>query len=97
MNGVIAANWPIALLTVLAIVGVPLWMTLRHRHGGPDYRQAGAHGRATQAAPGEPATGETAASDYVPTEPVAALDGLTIVRKGGTADDDLAVPAQRHW
>jgi hypothetical protein len=34
----------------------------------------------------------------VPAEPVAAVDGLTIVRKTGTVDDDdLAVPAQRHW
>jgi hypothetical protein len=33
----------------------------------------------------------------VPTEPVAAVDGLTIVRKTGTADDGVTVPAQRHW
>ena len=97
MNGVIAANWPIALLIVLAIVGIPLWMTLRHRHAAPDYREARAHYRAARAAPGEPTSG-TATSDYIPTEPVAAIDGLTIVRKSGTADaDDLAVPAQRHW
>jgi hypothetical protein len=95
MNGVIVANWPIALLIVLAIVGIPLWMTLRHRHAAPDYREARAHDRATRAAPGET---ETATSDYVPTEPVAAVDGLTIVRKSRAADDDdLAVPAQRHW
>jgi hypothetical protein len=31
------------------------------------------------------------------TEPVTAVDGLTIVRKTGTADDDVVVPAQRHW
>ena len=78
MNGVIVANWPIALLIVLAIVGIPLWMTLRHRHASPDYREARAHDRARRAAPGE-----TATSDYVPTEPVAAIDGLTIVRRAG--------------
>ena len=92
MNGVIVANWPIALLIAAAIVGIPLWMTLRHRHAAPDYREAREHYRARQAAPGE-----TAASDFVPSEPVAAIDGLTIVRKTGTADDGMAVPAQRHW
>ncbi len=93
MTGVIIATWPIALLIVLAIVGIPLWMTLRHRHAAPDYREARAHHRAKQAAP---STG--AARDFVPTEPVAAVDGLTIVRKTGTGDDDsMAVPAQRHW
>ncbi len=92
MTGVIAANWPIALLIAAAIAGLPLWMTLRHRHASPDYREARAHYRAKQAAPG----GSTA-RDVVPGEPVAAVDGLTIVRKTGTADDGLAVPAQRHW
>ncbi|HEY5353630.1 MAG TPA: hypothetical protein VIK57_14360 [Streptosporangiaceae bacterium] len=89
MNGAIVANWPIALLIVLAIVGIPLWMTLRHRHATPDYREARAHHHAKQAG---------ATSDIVPAEPVAGIDGLTIVRKVGiTDDDDLAVPAQRHW
>ena len=98
MNGVIVANWPIALLIVLAIVGIPLWMTLRHRHASPDYREARAHYRPGRAAPGETAPGETATSDFIPREPVAAIDGLTIVRKSRAADDDdLAVPAQRHW
>ena len=35
MNGAFIALWPIALLIVLAIVGIPLWMTLRHRHALP--------------------------------------------------------------
>jgi hypothetical protein len=89
MTGAIIAIWPIALLIVLAVVGVPLWMTLRHRRTSPDHREVGAHYRAKQPAPG---------ADYVPTEPVAAVDGLTIVRRTGiAADDDVAVPAQRHW
>ena len=70
MNGAIVAIWPIALLIAAAVVGVPLWMTHRHRQ---------------------------ASRDHVPTEPVAAVDGLTIVRKTGTADDGVTVPAQRHW
>jgi hypothetical protein len=51
MTGVIIATWPIALLIVLAIVGIPLWMTLRHRHAAPDYREARAHHRSKQARP----------------------------------------------
>lgn len=91
MNGAIVAIWPIALLILLAIVGVPLWMIFRHPHARPDYREARAHYHAKQAA-----TGTAAGRDYVPTEPAAAVDGLTIVRKTGTADD-VVVPAQRHW
>jgi hypothetical protein len=93
MTGAVIAIWPIALLIVLAVVGVPLWMTLRHRHASPDHREASAHYQAKQPAPGAPP-----GTDYVPTEPVAAVDGLTIVRRTGiAADDNVAVPAQRHW
>jgi hypothetical protein len=93
MTGVIIAIWPIALLIVLAIVGIPLWMTFRHRHAAPDHREARSHYRAKQATPaGQPI------SDFVPAEPAAAVDGLTIVRKTRSADDDgMAVPVQRHW
>ncbi len=92
MNGAIIAIWLIALLLAAAVVGVPLWMTVRHRHATPDYHEAQAHYRAKQATPGA-----AASSDFVPTEPAAAVDGLTIVRKTRTADDDVVVPAQRHW
>ena len=92
MNGAIITIWPIALLIAAAVVGVPLWMTVRRRPATPDYHQARAHYRARQAA-----AGDAPNSDFVPTEPVAAVDGLTIVRKTGTADDDVVVPVQRHW
>jgi hypothetical protein len=92
VNGAIIAIWPIALLIAAAIVGIPLWMTFRHRHATPDYHEARTHDRAKRAAPSEASTG-----DFVPTEPVAAVDGLTIVRKTGIADDGMTVPAQRHW
>ena len=90
MTGVIIAIWPIALLIAAAIVGIPLWMTLRHRHAAPDHRETPSHYRAKQATPaGQPV------SDF---GSAAAVDGLTIVRKTGTADDDgMAVPVQRHW
>jgi hypothetical protein len=90
MTGITTAIWPIALLIVLAIAGIPLWMTFRHRHAAPDYREARDHDRARQAG--------KATSDFVPPKPAAAVDGLTIVRRTGTMDDDeVAVPAQRHW
>ena len=92
MTGVIIAIWPIALLIVLAIVAIPLWMTFRHRHAAPDYREARSRYPARGAPGGEPV------SDFVPASPAAAVDGLTIVRRTRTADDDdLAIPAQRHW
>ncbi len=75
MSSGVLANWPIALLIVLVIVGVPLWLTFRRRHHAPDYREARTHFRAKEN-PGTPAT----TSDYVPAERVAATDGLTIAR-----------------
>ena len=93
MTGVITAMWPIALLIAAAIVGIPLWMTLRRRPAAPGHHGARSHYRAKQATPaGQPI------SDFVPAEPAAAVDGLTIVRKTRSADDDdMAVPVQRHW
>jgi len=93
MTGVITAIWPITLLIAAAIVGIPLWMTLRHRHAAPDHRETPSHYRAKQATrAGQPI------SDFGPAGPAAAVDGLTIVRKTRTADDDgMAVPVQRHW
>ena len=43
MTGAVIANWPIALLIIVAIVGVPLWLTFRRKHVRPDYRDAHAH------------------------------------------------------
>jgi hypothetical protein len=97
MSGAMIAIWPIALLIAAAIVGVPLWMTLRHRHATPDYGAARGHDRAKQATPGAATLSEATTSDFVPTKPVAAVDELTIVRKTGTGDDGVAVPVQRHW
>jgi hypothetical protein len=94
MTGVIMALWPIAPLIVLAIVAIPLWMTFRHRAAAaPDYREALSRYRARRAAPGA-----GPASDPGPAGPSTAVDGLTIVRRTRAADDDdLAIPAQRHW
>lgn len=70
----VAINWVIGALIILLIVGVPLWITFRRRHARPDYREARTHFRA-KADPGT-----TPLSDYVPTDPVAATDGLTVAQ-----------------
>jgi hypothetical protein len=78
MSGAVIANWPIALLIIVAIVGVPLWLTFRRKHVRPDYRDARAHYEAKEAG--------TGTGDYVPAERVNALDGLTVPHQPGTEE-----------
>jgi hypothetical protein len=40
MTPLVWANFPLALAFVLAIVGVPLWMTFKHPQTPPDHAQA---------------------------------------------------------
>ena len=75
MSSGVLANWPIGLVIVLVIVGVPLWLTFRRRHKAPDYQEARTHFRAKEN-PGKAAT----TSDYIPTDRVVATDGLTVAR-----------------
>jgi hypothetical protein len=75
MSGGVLANWPIALVVVLIIVGVPLWLTFRRRHLSPDYREARTHFRAKK----NPGTAAST-SDYVPSDRMVATDGLTVAR-----------------
>lgn len=72
MTGIILTWVLIALGIVLIIVAVPMW---RARHRRPDYRDARRHYRAKD----RPRT-PSSTSDYVPTEPVPATDGLTVAR-----------------
>lgn len=74
MTGAVIANFPIIALIVLGIVGVPLWMTLKRPHQHPDYAEARAHFAAKAAA-------EPHVSEFVPSTPVAAVDGLTVARR----------------
>ena len=80
MTGAVIANWPIALLIIVAIVGVPLWLTFRRKHVRPNYHDAHAHYAAKEAGTG---TGE-----YVPAERVNALDGLTVPHQPGTGEHE---------
>jgi len=79
MSGAVIAIWPIALLIIVAIVGVPLWLTFRRKQVRPDYRDADAHYQAKEAGTG---TGE-----YVPADQVNSLHGLTVPRQPGTGED----------
>jgi hypothetical protein len=78
MTGAVIANWPIALLIVVAIVGVPLWLTFRRKHVRPDYRDAHAHYEAKEAG--------TATGEYVPAERVNSLHGLTVPHQPGEGE-----------
>jgi hypothetical protein len=79
MSGAVIANWPIALLIIVAIVGVPLWLTFRRKHVRPDYRDAHAHFEAKESGSG---TGE-----YVPADRVSSLDGLTVPHESRSGQD----------
>ena len=82
MSGAVIANWPIILIVIAVIVGVPLWLTLRRKHLGPDYREAQAHYQAK-----EPGSEAAATSDYVPGDRVSAWNGLTVPQEPSTAED----------
>ena len=43
MNALVLANFPMAILVILAIVGIPLWMTFKRPETAPDYAEARAH------------------------------------------------------
>ena len=87
MTGTVIATFPIIALIVLGIVGVPLWMTFKHPQKQPDYAEARAHFRAKAAA-------EPHVSEFVPSSPVAAVDGLTVARRH--LAPSRAVPGRRH-
>ena len=74
MTGAVIANWPLGLIVILAIVGVPLWLTFRRKHTKPSYRDAQEHFRVKEAGPDAVA----GTADYVPAERVNPLDGLTV-------------------
>lgn len=83
MSGAVIANWPIALVIIVLIVGVPLWLTFRRRHVRPDYRYAQAHYQAKVSGSAAAQAGE-----YVPADRVNALDGLTVAHQPRKAADN---------
>jgi hypothetical protein len=43
VNALVLANFPLAILMITAIVGIPLWMTFKRPESAPDYSDARAH------------------------------------------------------
>jgi hypothetical protein len=43
VNALVLANFPMAILVILAIVGIPLWMTFKRPEKTPDYAGARAY------------------------------------------------------
>ena len=74
MSGAVLSNWPLSLIVILVIVGVPLWLTFRRKHAKPSYRHAQEHFRVKEAGP----DAVLGTPDYVPAERVNPLDGLTV-------------------
>jgi hypothetical protein len=67
MNGLVLANIPLAILVILAIVGIPLWMAFKRPETGPDYSQARAHfGAKAALARAEATTGSPARAGRTP-------------------------------
>src|SRR6267154_1449409 len=49
MTSLVWLNIPLAVLVILAIVGIPMWLTFKRPEQGPDYVDARAHFRAKAA------------------------------------------------
>jgi hypothetical protein len=56
MTALVWANFPLALLFMLAWSGIPLWMVIKHADTPPDHREAHAYlaAKAAHAAAAEP-------------------------------------------
>jgi len=70
MSGAVILNWVLGGIIFVLIVGGGIYAIVRHGKAGPNYREARRHYQA-KADPNVASLGE-----HVPTEPVAAVDGL---------------------
>lgn len=70
MSGAVIANWVLGGIIFVLIVGGGVYAIVRHGKAGPNYREARRHYRAKD----DPSI--TPLSDYVPSDRVAATDGL---------------------
>ncbi len=83
MTPLVWANFPLAVLFLLAWVGIPLWMTYRHPERHPDHAEARAYYRAKEA---------LAKGESVVVVPAA---GMATTRRHLTATRPV-VPGRRH-
>jgi hypothetical protein len=52
MTALVWANFPLALIFLLAWTGIPLWIVIKHPDTAPDHAEAHAYLAATAAGPG---------------------------------------------
>ncbi|HTT51067.1 MAG TPA: hypothetical protein VMH35_06695 [Streptosporangiaceae bacterium] len=78
MTGAVIANWPLGLLVILVIIGVPLWLTFRRKHTRPGYQDAQNHSRLRKRVAQDGPAAALHTPDYVPAGRVNPLDGLTV-------------------
>ena len=70
MGGAVILNWVLGAIIIVVIIGGGLYAILYHGKAGPDNREA----RRYQQAKADPNV--TPLAEHVPSEPVAAADGL---------------------
>ncbi len=70
MSGAVVLNWVLGAIIFVLIVGGGVYAIVRHGKAGPNYREARRHYRAKD----DPNV--TPLGEHVPSEPVAAADGL---------------------
>jgi hypothetical protein len=87
MTPLVVANFPIAALFILAWVGIPLWMVLRHPDRRPDFSEARAYYRVkAELSQAEASVAERSVPVRArPRRPIGSLPAVLRTRRGGRA------------
>jgi hypothetical protein len=78
MTGALVLNWILCALVIVAVIGVPLWLTFRRKQTQPTYRDAREHSQVRKQVEKEGPPAALRTPDYVPAARVNPLDGLTV-------------------
>lgn len=86
MTPLVVANFPIAALFILAWVGIPLWMVLRHPDRQPDFSEARAYHRVkAELNQAEASVAGRSGPARARPRPVGSLPAVLRTRRGGRA------------
>jgi hypothetical protein len=86
MTPLVVANFPIAALFILAWVGIPLWMVLRHPDRRPDFSEARAYYRLkAELNRAEASVTERSVPVRARRRPIGSLSAVLSTRRGGRA------------
>jgi hypothetical protein len=87
MTPLVVANFPVAALFILAWVGIPLWMVLRHPDRRPDFSEARAYYRVkAELSQAEASVAERSVPVRArPRRPIGSLPAVLRTRRGGRA------------